>query len=83
MQRKNSASTLLIAGALALLLCGNAMADKPRSPIKKTLSGECLKPDHPEYWNTKIYIAKPTVEACIASGGQLIASNEQPVQAKR
>ena len=65
-----------IAAAALLLSCSTAvLADKPKSPIKKTLDGRCLTPDHPEYWKTKIYIAKPSVESCVASGGQLVAAN--------
>ncbi|MEZ5596099.1 MAG: hypothetical protein R3E84_06850 [Pseudomonadales bacterium] len=42
----------------------------PVSPIKKTLDGRCITKDHADYWKTKIYVAKPTLEACLASGGR-------------
>lgn len=38
--------------------------------IKKTLDGRCLTPDHKDYWETKVYVAKPSMEACIKSGGK-------------
>ena len=38
--------------------------------VKKTLDGRCLADDHPDYWDTKIYIAKPSMDACVASGGK-------------
>lgn len=66
---------ILLAALLLSLSSAVAMADKPVSPIKKTLDGRCLTPDHPDYWKTNIYIAKPSVESCIASGGQLVAAN--------
>jgi hypothetical protein len=66
---------ILVAALLLALSSGTVLADKPKSPIKKTLDGRCLTPDHPDYWKTNIYIAKPSVESCIASGGQLVASN--------
>ncbi len=68
-------SHILLTAMLLTLSSGAAMADKPNSPIKKTLDGRCLTPDHPDYWETNIYIAKPSVESCIASGGQLVAAN--------
>ena len=71
---KNKTACFAIAAALLVSMVGTAYADKPKSPIKKTLDGRCLKPDHPDYWNTKIYIAKPSVQSCVASGGQLVAS---------
>ena len=73
--RSSQKSLCLIALAALLVVGGTAHANKPNSPIKKTLDGRCLTPDHPDYWDTKIYIAKPSVEACVASGGQIVASN--------
>ena len=38
--------------------------------IKKTLDGRCLAPDHEDYWKTKVYVAKPSMEDCLKSGGR-------------
>jgi len=50
----------------------HAAAKKPVSPIKKTMDGRCLTKTHSDYWKTKIYVAKPTVAACLASGGRKV-----------
>jgi hypothetical protein len=66
---------------LALALCitasfnlseAEASAKKPVSPVKKTLDGRCLTTTHADYWKTKIYVSKPTLAACVASGGRQV-----------
>ncbi len=60
---------LLLGSALvAFSLAGVCAADG--DVIKKTLDGRCLAPDHKDYWETKVYVAKPSMEACIKSGGK-------------
>lgn len=64
-------TSVLKAGAAALaltLLCNPAWGKD--NLVKKTLDGRCLAPDHPEYWETNIYVAKPSMEACVKSGGK-------------
>lgn len=66
---------------LALALCitmpltlsgAEASAKKPVSPVKKTLDGRCLTTKHTDYWKTKIYVSKPTMAACVSSGGRQV-----------
>lgn len=66
---------------LALALClatpfalsgVEASAKKPVSPVKKTMDGRCLTTKHADYWKTKIYVSKPTMAACVASGGRQV-----------
>lgn len=59
-------ATFAVAGLAAL--AGPAVAEE--TMIKKTLDGRCLAPDHKEYWKTKVYVAKPSMEACLKSGGR-------------
>jgi len=68
-----------LALTLALFVAGGvlspgieASAKKPVSPIKKTMDGRCLTTKHADYWKTKIYVSKPTVAACVASGGRQV-----------
>ncbi|MGI9325396.1 MAG: hypothetical protein ACR2PZ_09275 [Pseudomonadales bacterium] len=63
--RKSSA----LAGAL-LTICVSGASFADGDTIKKTLDGRCLAPDHKDYWETKVYVAKPSMEACIKSGGK-------------
>jgi hypothetical protein len=62
---------LLVAG-LASSPALEASAKKPVSPVKKTMDGRCLTIKHADYWKTKIYVSKPTVAACVASGGRQV-----------
>jgi hypothetical protein len=57
-----------------LLVAPVPSAAEPEKLIKKTLDGRCLAPDHPEYWDTKIYVAKTSMEQCVASGGTDVAT---------
>ncbi len=63
-------TVLLIAGMLTL--SAHAADRKPAVLIKKTLDGRCLTISHTDYWKTKIYIGKPNLGACIASGGRRV-----------
>ncbi|MDA1075693.1 MAG: hypothetical protein O3A63_13170 [Proteobacteria bacterium] len=58
------------------LYSGAALAEPPAELIKKTLDGRCLAPNHPEYWDTKIYVAKTSMQACIESGGSQTESRQ-------
>ena len=64
----------LVALALVLLAPAALAAapKKPVSPVKKTMDGRCLTTKHKDYWKTKIYVAKPTLDACVASGGRKV-----------
>ncbi len=73
MLKKTCVSLTVAASFAALLATGSAAADDVL--IKKTLDGRCLAPDHPEYWDTKIYVAKTSMDACVASGGKPESSN--------
>ena len=57
-------SLALAAGLLAV------SAFAAEDVVKKTLDGRCLAPDHPEYWKTNVYVAKPSMEECLKSGGR-------------
>ena len=63
----NGTRILLMA---VVLLCSAGLAQAAEDMVKKTLDGRCLAPDHPEYWKTKVYVAKPSMEACLKSGGR-------------
>ena len=56
--------------AAVLLLSASGLSYGAEDMVKKTLDGRCLAPDHPDYWKTKVYVAKPSMEACIKSGGR-------------
>lgn len=64
---------------LALFVAGLVMSPgleastkQPVSPVKKTMDGRCLTTKHADYWKTKIYVSKPTMAACVASGGRQV-----------
>ena len=63
-------TVLLMAGLLAMPVHG--AAKKPAILIKKTMDGRCLTINHTDYWKTKIYVGKPNLGACIASGGRKV-----------
>jgi len=67
---KISMTILLVAGLLAMPVHG--ATKKPATLIKKTMDGRCLTIKHTDYWKTKIYVGKPSVEACISSGGRKV-----------
>lgn len=54
--------------ALAGLTATTVSADE--TVIKKTLDGRCLTPEHDDYWETRVYVAKPSMEECLKSGGR-------------
>lgn len=68
--------TCLVCGVVSALCATTpalqASAPKPIQLVKKTMDGRCLEKQHPDFWKTKIYVAKPTVAACIASGGRKV-----------
>lgn len=61
---------LLVASLLAMPVHG--AAPKPATLVKKTMDGRCLTNSHVDYWKTKIYVGKPNLGACIASGGRKV-----------
>ncbi|MEM6708878.1 MAG: hypothetical protein AAF648_08850 [Pseudomonadota bacterium] len=61
---------ILALSALIALCAGAQPLLAAESVIKKTLDGRCLAPNHPDYWKTKVYTAKPSMEACLKSGGK-------------
>ena len=62
--------------ALAFAVAVAAPVSAVDSPIKKTLDGRCLTPEHPDYWDTNVYIAKPSMDACLKSGGRPAGEGE-------
>lgn len=58
----------LLAGAMLVLGTGMAVANE--TMVKKTMDGRCLAPEHKDYWETKVYVAKPSMAECIKSGGK-------------
>ena len=67
---KISTTILLVAGILTMPV--RADDKKPATLIKKTMDGRCLTISHTDYWKTKIYVGKPNLGACIASGGRKV-----------
>ncbi len=63
-------TVLLVTSLLAMPVHG--AAPKPAVLVKKTMDGRCLTNKHPEFWKTKIYVGKPNLGACIASGGRKV-----------
>ena len=63
-------TALLVACLIAMPVHGTAR--KPAVLIKKTMDGRCLTINHTDYWKTKIYVGKPNLGACIASGGRKV-----------
>lgn len=59
---------LLAAVMLAISAAAPAVADE--SMVKKTMDGRCLASDHKDYWETKVYVAKPSMAECLKSGGK-------------
>ena len=68
--RLNQRTRRLLAAGAAVLACTAGVAFAAEDMVKKTLDGRCLAPDHPEYWKTNVYVAKPTMEDCLKSGGR-------------
>ncbi len=66
------AFALVLSMSLAVSSPVEASAKKPVSPVKKTMDGRCLTIKHADYWKTKIYVSKPTLAACVASGGRKV-----------
>ncbi len=63
----------LISGMICALALGSALAvpaHADESMVKKTLDGRCLASTHKDYWETKVYVAKPSMAACVKSGGK-------------
>ncbi|MCR9276384.1 MAG: hypothetical protein NXH85_00320 [Pseudomonadaceae bacterium] len=61
----------LSAACVVGLISGPGLAaDNVKHIVKKTMDGRCLSSDHPSYWDTKIYIKKASMQACVASGGK-------------
>ncbi|MDP6469571.1 MAG: hypothetical protein QF921_06925 [Pseudomonadales bacterium] len=54
---------IVLAGAT-----GHVAAAEPF--VKKSLDGACLPMSHPEFYETKIYVRKNTMQECVASGGK-------------
>ena len=71
MKPKTHSSRWLFALAAVVGLMGPvASAGEVKHIVKKTMDGRCLAPGHPEYWDTKIYVKKTSMRACVASGGR-------------
>ncbi len=64
--------TILLSAACVVGLASapGIAADSVKHIVKKTMDGRCLAPGHPSYWDTKIYIKKASMQACVASGGK-------------
>lgn len=64
--------TILLSAAcvVGLVSAPGIAADNVKHIVKKTMDGRCLAPGHPSYWDTKIYIKKASMQACVASGGK-------------
>ena len=60
----------ILLGTLLVGAAAHAAPAQPKIIIKKTMDGRCLTKVHKDYWKTKIYVAKPNLGACIASGGR-------------
>lgn len=60
--------SMLAAGLLAASLTAPALANE--SMVKKTMDGRCLASNHKDYWDTKVYVAKPSMAECLKSGGK-------------
>ena len=60
--------SVLAATLLAISATPSVFADE--SMVKKTMDGRCLASDHKDYWETKVYVAKPSMAECLKSGGK-------------
>ncbi len=65
---RSSQTRMVSAFALTLMIAGPALAAE--TMVKKTLDGRCLDASHKDYWETKVYVAKPSMAACLKSGGK-------------
>ena len=65
-------TTVLLVASLLATSAHGAAPKKPAQLVKKTMDGRCLTNKHPDYWKTKIYVGKPNLGSCIASGGRRV-----------